>query len=410
MRIMEIGDKITGGTSAYSKLGEEICSRLAEAGHSVAHTPIGRVNRMGKQVYHNVLIYPSGEDYFAEDVALANYTDFKANLLIAVKDTWIWNHIHKLGINFCPFAVVDHSPVSQSLTYRLETAFKPIAISRFGQIELNRKKISSVYIPHGVRCDLYKPLSQEQKVEARRLFGLPKDAFVVGIVAMNRARKMIDRMLRGFKRFRELNPDINAHLMLWSNVAPRKPVEDITLGVSDVGVNLIPEIIDLGINEFVHWPKWSDVEQIGGLPEYDPSGNWDMAKLYGTFDVNLLCSGGEGAGLPYLEAGSCGVPSIGTNYAGAPEHIGPGLTVSWHDYIIFNTPGVRYVLPDIDGMAEAMRKIYDSDREKLGRKCRKFAESYDWKVVMSNYWTPFLRECSDELYPLITKEGAKSWA
>ena len=410
MRLMFQGDRILGGNSAYSKLGHEICTRLAKSGHQVAHTPIGRVNKMGKQAYEGVLVYSSGDDYFAEDVALENYVDFKADMLITIKDTWIWNHIFKLGLNFVPFAVIDHSPVSASITSRLETAFKVIAISRFGQIELSRKKIESVYIPHGVRCDIYKPLSPEEKAEARRLFGLPQDAFVVGIVAMNRARKMISRQLRGFKRFRDLNPDINAHLMLWTNIQPRRPVDDVTLGVSDVGVNLIPEIIELEINEYVHWPNWADVEKIGGLPEHDPMGNWDMPKLYGSFDVNFLCSGGEGAGLTYLEAGATGIPSIGTNYAGAPEHIGPGLTVSWHDYEIFNTPGVRYVLPDIDGMAEALRKIYDGDREKMARKCRKFAESYDWNKVMSDYWTPFLDKCSEELYPLFTKEGAKSWA
>lgn len=410
MKIMEIGDRIIGGNSAYSKLGREICTRFAKAGHQVAHTPIGRVNKMGKQAYENVLIYPSGDDYFAEDVALDNYIDFRSDILIAIKDTWIWNHIFKLGLNFVPFAVIDHSPVSASITSRLETAFKVIAISRFGQVELSRKRINSVYIPHAVRCDIYKPLSPEQKAEARRLFGLPQDAYVVLIVAMNRARKLIDRQLRAFKRFRELNPDINAHAMLWTNIQPRRPSEDVTLGVSDVGVNLIPEIIELGINEYVHWPNWSDVEKIGGLPEQDPTGHLDMANLYGSCDVHLLCSGGEGAGLTYLEANAAGIPSIGTNYAAAPEYIGPGLTVSWHDYIIFNTPGVRYVLPDIDGIAEALRKIYDGDRDKMARKCRKFAESYDWNKVMNDYWFPFLDKCAEELHPLLTKEGTKAWA
>jgi len=410
MRLMFLGDRILGGTSAYSKLGYEICTRLVKSGHQVAHIPIGKVNRMGKQAYEGVLVYPSGDDYFGEDTALANYMDFKADMLITIKDTWVFNHVFKLGINFVPLAVIDHAPVSAAITSRLDTAFKIIAISRFGQIELRRRKIDSVYIPHAVRCDIYKPLSPDQKTQARRLFGLPPDAFVIGCVAMNRARKMISRMLRGFKRFRDLNPDINAHMMLWTNIQPRRPAEDVTLGVSDVGVNLIPEIIDLGINEVVHWPDWDDVNKLGGLPECDPMGNWDMNKLYGTFDVNFLCSGGEGAGLTYLEANACGVPSVGTNYAAGPEYIGPGLTVSWHDYIIFNTPGVRYVLSDIDGMALALRKIYDGDKEKMAKKCRKFAEGYDWNKIMSDYWTPFLRQCSEELYPLITKEEAKSWA
>lgn len=410
MRLMFLGDRIIGGKSAYSKIGYEVCTRLAQSGYHVAHTPIGRANKMGKQICDGVLIQPSGDDFMGEDIALQNYTDFKADMLITIKDTWVFNMLPKITVNFTPFAVIDHTPVSDSITGRLTYAYKTIAISRFGQIELRRKKIESVYIPHAVRCDVFKPLSAEEKLQARKIFGLPEDAFVIGIVAMNRSRKMIPRMLRGFKRFKELNPDINAHLMMWTNIQPRRPSEDVTLGVSDVGVNLIPEIIALGINNCVHWANWMDVEKLGGLPDYDPQGNWDMKKLYGCFDVNFLCSGGEGAGLTYLEANAMGVPSVGTNYAAAPEYIGPGLTVQWHDYIIFNTPGVRYVLPDIDGMAEALRKIYDGDREKMSRKCRKFAESYDYPLVMDTYWEPFLEGCSKELYPLLTSEGEKSWA
>lgn len=409
MRIMILGDRISG-RSAYSKLGYEIGTRLARSGHRIAHTPINRANHMGKQMWDNVLVQYSGNDYFGEDVALQNYTEFKADMLITIKDTWVFNAIPRMPVNFVPFAIIDHTPVSDAITGRLNYAYKTIAISRFGQIELRRKKIESVYIPHAVRCDLYKPLSPEEKKQARKTFGLPEDSFIVGIVAMNRARKMIPRMLRGFKRFKELNPDIKTDLMLWTNIQPRTPSEDVTLGVSDVGVNLIPEIVNLGINDCVHWVNWADVEKLGGIPDSDPNGRWDMVRLYNAFDVNYLCSGGEGAGLTYIEANACGIPSIGTNIAAAPEYIGPGRTVSWHDYIIFNTPGVRYVLPDIDGMAEALRKIYDADREKLAVKCRRFAEGYDWNLVMEAYWKPFLEECKAELYPLITKEGDFSWS
>lgn len=410
MRLMFLGDRIIGGKSAYSKLGYEITTRLARMGHRVAHTPIGRANKMGKQMMDGVLLQTSGNDYFSEDNTLDNYAEFNADMLITIKDTWVFNHIYKLPVNFVPFAVIDHSPVSEAIVARLNKAYKIIAISRFGQAELRRRKLDSVYIPHATRCDQFTPLTPEEKIGARKTFGLPEDAFIIGVVAMNRNRKGIPRMLRGFKRFRELNPDINAHLMLWTNIQPRRPAEDITLGVSDVGVNLIPEILALGINEVVHWVNWQDVERLGGLPDYDPKANWDMRRLYGTFDVNFLCSCGEGAGLTYIESASMGIPSIGTNYAGAPEYIGPGLTVPWHDYVVFNTPGVRYALPDIDGMAEALRRIYDADRQKLAVKCRRFAQTYDWDLIMDVYWKPFLEECARDLYPLLTKGGATTWA
>ena len=410
MRLMFLGDRIIAGTSAYTKVGYETCTRLAKLGHSVAHIPMGRVNQMGKQGFEGVLIYPSGNDYFAEDVALSHYTDFKADMLVTIKEPWVFNYIFNQAINFVPLAVIDHSPVSPAITARLTSAFKVIAISRFGQLELRCKNIDSEYIPHGTRCDIYKPLGQEKKAECRKMFFLDPDTFVVGIVAMNRIRKMIPRMLRGYKRFLELNPDVKSQMMLWTNIQPRKPPEDITVGVSDVGVNLLPEILDLGLNELVRWPKWEQIQKIGGLPEWDPTGGWDMVKLYNSMDCLFLCSGGEGFGMPLIEAQSCGVPAITTDYAAGPEQAGAGLTVKANDYVIINTPGTRYVLASIDGMAQALTKIYNSNREKLARKARKFAERYSWGRIISDYWQPFLEECEKELYPKITAEGLSTWA
>lgn len=409
MRLMFLGDRLHGGRSAYTKVGFEVCTRLVKMGHKVAQTPMAMANKMGKQIMDGVLIQNSGNDYFGEDIALDNYTEFKADMLITIKDVWLFQHITKLPINFVPMVPIDHAPVSDGIVNRLTTVFKSIAISRFGQAELRKRKIESVYIPHGVRTDLFKPLTPEEKLKAREIFGLPKDAFVIGVVAMNRSRKMIPRMLRGFKRFKELNPDINAHMMLWTDITPKKSEETLGMGVSDVGIYLVPEVFALGIQNYIHFPNWIDIQKIGGLPDYDPV-NWDMRKLYGSFDVNFLCSAGEGAGLTYLESASMEVPSIGTNYAGAPEYIGPGIAVPWHDYVIMNTPGVRYALADIDGMAEALRKIYDGDKEKMARKLRRFADSYDYELIMDSYWKPFLEDCARELYPLITKGGCESWA
>jgi len=239
-----------GGHSAFSKVTYETCTRLAKLGHKVAHIPMGVSNRMGKWVYQGVLIYPSGRDPWGEDVAIDHYVDFKADILVSCKEPWIFSSIFKWAINFVPLAIVDHSPISPAITSRLHTAFKVIAVTRFGQRELRRADIPSVYIPHGVRCDLYRPLGR--RTECRKMWFLGEDEFVVGIVAMNRARKMIPQMLRGYKRFLENNPDVKSHLMLWTNVNPTRLEEEARPpGVQDVGVNLLPEIMELGLGEAV---------------------------------------------------------------------------------------------------------------------------------------------------------------
>jgi glycosyltransferase involved in cell wall biosynthesis len=240
---------------------------------------------------------------------------------------------------------------------------------------------------------------------------LEPDEFVVGVVCMNRARKMIPQMLRGFRRFIDLNPDIKTKMFLWTNMLPTRPPADTSQGIADVGVHLLPEVYELGLGNYVNWIKWDDIQNMGGIPEFDPAGKQDMVRLYNSFNVNLLCSGGEGAGLPYLESAACGVPSIYTNYAAAPEYAGPtGIPVNAENYVIINTPGTRYALANVDGIAEALRKIFDADREKLAKKCRAFAEKMCWENIIKDYWTPFLQDCESELYPKVTRDGINSWA
>jgi glycosyltransferase involved in cell wall biosynthesis len=218
-------------------------------------------------------------------------------------------------------------------------------------------------------------------------------------------------MLRAYKRFLELNPDIKSHLLLWTDVQPlgREAYEGaVSLGVADVGVNLLPEIMELGLGEVVLWPDARLVRE--GLPDWAGQQGYDMVKLYNACDVLLGTTGGEGFFLPGLEAQACGKPIVVTDYASAPEICGAGLTIPPSDYAILNSPGTRYALADIDKTAEALTKIANADREKLAKKARAFAERYDWNVIMEKFWKPFLEECSIELFPKITKEATSTWA
>lgn len=415
LRILWLSDRIYGGHSAYSKVTYESCTRLAEIGHKVAHIPMSRANLMGKHVHNGVLIYRSGLDPWGEDVAIHHYVDWRADMLITLKEPWAFQNIYKYAINFVPWAIIDHSPVSPSITSRLHTAFRFLVPSKFAQRELRGAGIeNTVYAPHGVRTDLYKPL-EGHKEDCKRQWFTDPDDFTVLMVTMNRSRKMNPRAFRGYKRFLELNPDVKSHLIFWGDMQPRpggRATEGpIGLGVSDVGVNLMPEVIKLGLGEAITWPDRSMIME--GIPEWagdDYRGGWDMVKLYNAADVLLFCTGGEGFGLPLIEAQACGIPVVTTDYAAAPELVGAGLTVRADDYVIINTPGVRRALTSIDGMAEALTRIMNSDGERLARRGRRFAERYSWENVVEKHYKPFLEDAEEELMPLITKAGVRTWA
>lgn len=381
-------------------------------GHSIAHIPMGYANRMGNHVWNDILIYTSGQNAFGEDVAAHHYNDYAADLLIALKEPWVFNQLYLSAINFVPFAIIDHSPVSSLIMSTLTPAFKVIAPSRFAQRELKTVNKESHYVPHGVRTDNYKPMD---KTECRKQWFLEEDDFVVGIVAMNRVRKMIPRQIRVYKRFLENNPDVKSHLFLWTNMNPPSRPPEMTLGVADTGVNLIEEIMRLDLAGGKNDVRWMDpndfarAEAVGGIPEVDPEGGWDMRKLYNCFDVLSELTGGEAVGLPKLEAQACGVPCVCTDYAGAPEYLGSGYTVPADDYVIISTPGVRRALVDIDKGAEALARIMNGDPARYARRARRFAERYSWENVMDGYMKPFLQEVEEELYPRFTKDGVVSW-
>jgi len=369
---------------------------------------------MGKWVYHGILIYPSGQDPFCEDVLLDHYVDWKADLCVVLKEAWTLQHIHKLAINLCLYTPIDHSPVSPSMTARMHTTFRVATPSRHGQRELKQAGIERVhYLPHGVRTDLFRPLD-EYRAECKRMWFLDEDDFTVLFVGRNQSRKMIPHVLRAYKLFKEsVNPDVKTHMFLWTDVKPIKREEyegAVGLGVSDVGVNLLPEIMNLGLGEDVLWPDAKLIR--AGIPDWaglDFAGGWDMVKMYNAADVVISLSG-EGFWLPGLEAQACGKPVICADYASAPEICGVGYTMPVGDYVILNTPGCRYPLCSLDKAADALTKIMNADREKLARKARRFAERFSWDRIIESYWKPFLEECSVELKPLVVKGGIKSWA
>ncbi|RLF07551.1 MAG: hypothetical protein DRJ69_07035 [Thermoprotei archaeon] len=310
LRILWLSDRIIGGFSAYSKVSRECCVRLAEMGHTVAHVPMGRANLMGAWAWRGVLILPSGLDPWGEDVALRHYLDFRADVLVTLKDVWVFRALHRLAVNFVPYVPVAHSPVSPMITSRLHTALAVLVPSRFGQRELMRAGIEPPvhYVPHGVDTGVFRPL--EDRAACKRLWFLEEDDFTVLVVAFNRARKMLDRHLRAFRRFREDNPDIKSHMILWTDVrgAAHRARDGfleggVGLGVADVGVDLLPLIVDLGLEEDVIWPETRLARE--GIPDWSGPEGWDMVKLYNAADVLLGITGGEGFFLPAIEAQAC---------------------------------------------------------------------------------------------------------
>lgn len=156
-------------------------------------------------------------------------------------------------------------------------------------------------VPPGVDVDRFHPLSADERIAARRRFGVPDEAELIVGISRLVPRKGFDVAIRAVARMRRGRPDL-------------------VLAISGGGRDdhrLRRLAADLD----------APVLFLGRVP------NDDLPALYGCADVyTMLCRnrwGGleqEGFGIVFVEAAACGVPQVAGDSGGAAEAVADGQT------------------------------------------------------------------------------------
>ena len=121
-----------------------------------------------------------------------------------------------------------------------------------------------------------------------------------------------------------------------------------------------------------------------------------MADIYSTIDVLLMPSGGEGFGVPLIEAQACGTPVITTDFTAMSDLVGAG----WKIPVVGkqHTPMNSYwAVPDTDAILDALEEAYDLWKaEKLRKTMRDkavaFAADFDFDIITEKYLIPLMEE------------------
>lgn len=292
-------------------------------------------------------------------------------LVLMLADVWPFDPEIGHKINLACWTPVDHDPIPPKVAeFFVNSGAVPIAMSRFGERQLGL--LDPLYVPHGVDANVYKPLSDEMKLSA-----FPKGAFVVGMVAANKghpSRKAFSLALHAFARLSEKHD--NAYLYLHTVMDPT-----ISAGESIASMLQLFGVPDDRVRQ---------ADQYALL--YNPYKPADMAKIYSALDVLLNPSFGEGFGIPIVEAQSCGVPVVVTDFSAMPELVGGGWKVGHHPY--WSGLNSLQAIPDEDEIYDALEECYSltqAAREKLSQDCRRHALRYDVRRVWDRYWVPALR-------------------
>lgn len=175
---------------------------------------------------------------------------------------------------------------------------KPIAMAEFGQKQVkDYYNLDVKFVPHGIDSKRFYRMSDLDRDKLRRQWNL-HDKFVIGVVARNQPRKNLDRTIKAMSLIKDRIP--NAVLFL--HLDPNDPAGQI--------FNIASLIRKYNLENRV---VFSGMQAHKGF-------DWgEMNKVYNLMDVFLLTTSGEGFGIPIIEAMSCEVPVLATDYTTTPE-------------------------------------------------------------------------------------------
>jgi glycosyltransferase involved in cell wall biosynthesis len=252
--------------------------------------------------------------------------------------------------------------------------FVPVVMSEYGRTLFPDAEL--VY--HGIESDLFKPPTLKEplvtstnvritgKGDAKELFGIPRDAFLVLRVDRNSHRKNFGDTWRALVPVMQRHKNVHA----WFHCKYQGDQLELAQLISRA-----PEIADN-----FHFPDRFNT-RIGWKTE-------DLIALYAAADLFVSTSWGEGFGLTLAEAASMQVPVIAQNVASIPEVVGPGGILLEPERLTVTESGQDQWLPSVDAFSEAIEKLYTSAgaRRELGEAGRQHVvKSFSWDDAASRF-------------------------
>jgi glycosyltransferase involved in cell wall biosynthesis len=333
--------------------------------------------------WEGIPVHPIRHDTFGSDVIQGYLLRLQPQVLVTLADVWwmtfladpaVQRYLDQSGARWMLYYPIDGANPAGRLppgwVRVLQAADVPVAMSRFGARVSEASGVSATYIPHGVDLEAFSPPADKRTAKAR--FGY-EDRFVVLSDARNQPRKLLPRTLDVAAAFARGKRDVVVHL----HCDP-----DDAAAESDLyRYRLRDDIAAMGLSGVVGLTDGFRMRSPGGLPVEE------LAALYRAADVHLLCSWGEGFGLPNLQAAAAGAVPVAGRFAASQELVeGHGIAVPAESSMVDEFGLVRWLV-DVDEAAAALERLYRDPKEVTdrSRRGRAFALSYSWDGVVDKW-------------------------
>jgi len=372
--------------TGYGTQSQQVIQRLVRDGHKVAMlSNYGGegVNSTIESGAGKIPHYSRGMNQYSTDVMSLHHQHWSAenntlpNLLVTLYDVWVFDNPALDALPIASWTPIDHQPAPEKvLAWLKKPNVTPIAMSVFGKTMIENAGIESEYIPHAIDTKVFTPTEVLPEGISGREFVGGDDKFVVGMNFANKAggfihRKAVAENFLAFAIFASKHDDV----MLYIHSDPYGKQSGFVLpnilsacGVPQEKVKFVdPIAYQYGISQKT------------------------LAAIYSAWDVGLFCNYGEGFGIPQLEAQSCGIPIVTSNFAASAELAGPD------SFLVNGQPfwdagqHCWFNVPNVQGIVDALEQAYQRGRKKFPDTIA-FAKNYDANKVYQESWKPLIEK------------------
>src|SRR5258707_2578368 len=358
--------------SGYGNQAQLFTPRLQRAGHDVVISAFyGREGSVLRNEY-GLLELPRGTDAYGNDIIQAHVQYTGAELVLSLIDPFVLRPDVWQTLPWAAWVPVDSTPVLPQNVAALRAAKWVLAMSRYGEKELQAAGFTPLYVPDGVATQVYQPEDRDlARAEFARYTGHDiSGKFVVMTVAANKgmpSRKNFGGMLAAFALFAKAHPEAVFYL----HTEPE--------GIWQ-GEPILQLAQQYGVADKVILPPQYHI--VCGLVSPE-----QMNHLYNAADVFLLLSRGEGFGIPIVEAQSAGCPVIVTDFSANAELCLTGWKVPGMAYSF--VPGTVQAIALPAEAAKALGEMYairpDGSDGLRRHVTRRKALLYDLEYVLDTY-------------------------
>ncbi|RPK20005.1 glycosyltransferase family 4 protein [Paenibacillus xylanexedens] len=369
MKIIMMSDSPTLPTG-YGRVIKTLAQSFLNAGHQVEVIGWGYGGEPHSLPYN--ILPASQNDRFGENM-LANYIRIeKPDILFTLGDPWMLDFVPNMdernAVTWISYFPLDGHPIPKNWHQWITSADVPVVFSKYAY-ELIRNTLPNqkapLFIPHGVDTKIFMPLDKE---EVKTEFGVP-DKFVVGTVARNQPRKNLPALIKAFSIFAANKEDT----ILYMHTQVR-----------DVGWNIDELVGRYNLDEKAFTTT--------GFNALEGVKDEELVQIYNTFDIFVLPTMAEGFGLPILEAQSCGVPVLVTDFSACSELVVDRQELLKVKDTLIMGRNIEQAVVDVEDIVRKLEFFYNDWKKKDKKKLtyystegRKLAENYDWEKISKDF-------------------------